>query len=190
MSGIVLKWRVAMRASSLAVIFLTSLTGDFRPAFASSSVQLDPQKMHGSWSPSFAVEAIRIGRPTNRLEELKRFYGEGLGLKQIGGFNNHQGFTGVLYGLPGAAYHLEFTQEAKGSPGEAPSHDNNLVLYLQDKSQVDAMAAHLEGMGYHRNRAVNPYWEAYGATTIVDPDGWNVVLMPAIPPFMQQCCSR
>jgi hypothetical protein len=156
---------------------------------ADAQVNLDKQKLALEWDKSIPVMAVRVGRPTNKLAEIKRFYGEGLGLPLIGGFDDHQGFSGALYGMPGAAYHLEFTQEAAGSPGTAPSKDNNLVLYIQDKEKIASLTLRLEKMGYKKVKPINPYWENYGASVIPDPDGWNVILMPAIPAFMIKCCS-
>ena len=50
---------------------------------------------------------MRVARPTDRLDEVVRFYRDGLGLTKIGSFAGHAGYTGVMLGLPGAAYHLE-----------------------------------------------------------------------------------
>jgi len=43
----------------------------------------------------------------------------------------------VLLGLPGARYHLEFTQHDHGSPGPAPGRDNLLVLCFDDLTQME-----------------------------------------------------
>jgi hypothetical protein len=37
---------------------------------------------------------LRIARHTERLEELVRFYRDGLGLAEIGGFRDHDGYHG------------------------------------------------------------------------------------------------
>lgn len=58
----------------------------------------------------FHAAQIRIARPTGQLDEIIRFYEEGLGLKRIGEFSKHNGYDRVMYGLPRADYHLEFTQ--------------------------------------------------------------------------------
>jgi catechol 2,3-dioxygenase-like lactoylglutathione lyase family enzyme len=121
---------------------------------------------------------IRIARPTDRLEEVVAFYRDGLGLEEIGGFSDHDGYTGVMLGLPGRELHLEFTTHAAGSPGAAPSRDNLLVLYLGDAERRDAAAAQLRDLGVAPVESENPYWEAVGAVTFADPDGWRVVLVP------------
>jgi ribosomal protein S18 acetylase RimI-like enzyme len=121
---------------------------------------------------------VRIARPTDQLDEVVRFYRQGLGLPEIGRFDGHAGYRGVLLGLPGTQYHLEFTQHDHGSPGQAPSRDNLLVLYLDDQAQAERAAARLAALGYPRVEAENPYWTDNGAITVEDPDHWRVVLMP------------
>jgi catechol 2,3-dioxygenase-like lactoylglutathione lyase family enzyme len=121
---------------------------------------------------------IRIARPTDRLDEVVAFYKDGLGLEEIGGFADHDGYTGVMLGLPGRDLHLEFTTHADGSPGAAPSRDNLLVFYLGDAEGRDAVAAQLEALGGTPVAAENPFWDSVGALTFEDPDGWRVVLVP------------
>jgi len=125
-----------------------------------------------------AAAQIRIARPTDRLDEVVAFYREGLGLEQIGGFADHDGYTGVMLGLPDRRLHLEFTAHAEGSPGAAPSADNLLVLYVGDAERRDAIAAQLRRVGSEPVKAENPFWEAVGGLTFEDPDAWRVVLVP------------
>lgn len=131
------------------------------------------------WAEGFAVHQVRIARPTDRLEEVVRFYRDGLGLPELFRFSGHAGYDGVMLGLPGKAYHLEFTQHADGSPCPAPTRDNLLVFYLPDAGAVATTAESLSKMGYPRVTAENPYWEDNQAITIEDPDGWRIVLVPA-----------
>jgi ribosomal protein S18 acetylase RimI-like enzyme len=130
------------------------------------------------WPPMLPVRHVRIARPTDQLDEVVRFYREGLGLPEIGRFDGHAGYRGVLLGLPGTPYHLEFTRHDHGSPGPAPSRDNLLVLYFDDLSQVERAAARLAALGHPRVEAENPYWTDNGAVTVEDPDCWRIVLMP------------
>ena len=122
------------------------------------------------------VAQIRIARPTDKIDKIKRFYGEGLGLTVVGSFNKHEGYTGVMFGLPDHDYHLEFTQHEDGSPCPAPTKDNLLVFYLPDKNEQEKIAEKLFTMGYKPVPPDNPYWKEKGIT-IEDPDGWRVVLM-------------
>jgi catechol 2,3-dioxygenase-like lactoylglutathione lyase family enzyme len=119
---------------------------------------------------------FRIARPTDKLAEVVRFYCEGLGLKKIGGFENHAGYSGVMIGLPDNKYHLEFTEHEEGNPCPAPTKDNLLVFYIPEKEAIDKIVERLATMGYNEVAPENPYWQAQGVT-IEDPDGWRIVLM-------------
>ncbi|HEY4652519.1 MAG TPA: VOC family protein [Pontibacter sp.] len=132
--------------------------------------------MHGSWN--IPVAQVRIARPTDKLQEVARFYCEGIGLEKLGSFEKHNGYDGIMVGLPGYTYHLEFTQHEAGSPCPAPTKDNLLVLYLPDEQSIRTIAKRLAGMGYPEVAPENPYWHEKGAVTIADPDGWRLVLMP------------
>lgn len=104
------------------------------------------------WTETLHVAQFRIARPTDQLEQIERFYCEGLGLKKLGGFKGHRGYTGIMIGLPDASYHLEFTEHVDGSPCPAPTGDNLLVficlmsnkfkLYSLDSLIWDTMKFH------------------------------------------------
>jgi catechol 2,3-dioxygenase-like lactoylglutathione lyase family enzyme len=127
------------------------------------------------WPRELPVLRVRWARPTDRLDEVVAFYRDGLGLRELGRFDGHSGYDGVMLGLPGSEYHLEFTSHAAGSPCPAPSADNLLVLYLESEQAAEQAAGRLAGMGYGDVEPENPYW--YGRSiTIADPDGWRVVL--------------
>jgi catechol 2,3-dioxygenase-like lactoylglutathione lyase family enzyme len=131
------------------------------------------------WPDGFGVQQIRVARPTDRLAEVVRFYRDGLGLPELHRFTGHAGYDGVMLGLPGKPYHLEFTHRADGSPCPAPTRDNLLVFYLPDTGAVATTVNRLAAMGYPRVQAENPYWEDNHAITIEDPDGWRIVLVPS-----------
>ena len=128
------------------------------------------------WPALLPVAQIRIARPTERLDEVVDFYHQGLGLPVLASFRGHAGYDGVMIGLPGAAYHLEFTRHEHGSPGQAPSADNLLVLYIPDAQALGALVERLAALGHNPVPPENPYWSERGVT-IEDPDGWRVVLM-------------
>jgi len=132
--------------------------------------------MQDDWAAELPVAQVRVARPTDKLDEVIRFYRDGLGLKEIGSFAGHAGYSGVMLGLPGAAYHLEFTAHDEGSPCPAPTRDNLLVFYITDRAAIDRTVERLAAMGYRAVAPENPYWQAQGVT-IADPDGWRVVLM-------------
>jgi catechol 2,3-dioxygenase-like lactoylglutathione lyase family enzyme len=128
------------------------------------------------WSQDLPVAHVRIARPTDKLNEVVRFYTEGIGLERIGGFRGHQGYDGEILGLPGINYHLEFTHHVNGSPCPAPTRDNLLVFYIPNENAVSEIVERLRAMEYLPVPPENPYWEKDGIT-IEDPDGWRVVLM-------------
>lgn len=132
-------------------------------------------KVKKPWSSGFPVVQMRIARPTNKLNQLIEFYEIGLGLQKVGEFRNHDGYDGVMYGLPDLNYHLEFTSHVAETPCPAPTKDNLLVFYLPDWEVVAKVVSRLKKMGYPEVEAENPYWGESGIT-IEDPDGWRIVL--------------
>jgi catechol 2,3-dioxygenase-like lactoylglutathione lyase family enzyme len=116
---------------------------------------------------------LRIARHTDRLDEVVRFYRDGLGLPEIGCFRDHDGYDGVFLEVPGTDTHLEFTSGGSHGPSE-PSPETLLVLYL---GSDDAVAQTRERVGAEPVEAANPYWDVHGIT-LADPDGFRVVLVP------------
>ena len=135
------------------------------------------------------VPHLRIARPSDNLAAVEAFYREGLGFDRICGFLNHDGFDGVMLGLPDASYHLEFTHAHGHTVGRAPSSDNLLVLYLPNRAQWDAAVMRLRQHGHHPVPSFNPYWDRQGLT-FEDPDGYRVVLQNAAwdPPASRGLC--
>lgn len=132
--------------------------------------------MSAQWPADLSVAQIRVARPTDKFDEVIRFYRDGLGLKTLGTFAGHAGYEGIMFGLPDAGFHLEFTHHAEGSPCPAPTRDNLLVFYIPEEDAIKRLVARLGQMGYSPVPPENPYWEARGIT-IEDPDGWRIVLM-------------
>jgi len=121
---------------------------------------------------------LRVARATDRLDEVVRFYVVGLGLDQLGSFENHEGFDGVMVGIPGASYHLEFTHQRGNVVGNGPTPENLLVFYLPDDSEWTSAVNRMEAAGYQSVPSLNPYWDRHGRT-FEDPDGYRVVLQHA-----------
>jgi catechol 2,3-dioxygenase-like lactoylglutathione lyase family enzyme len=116
---------------------------------------------------------LRVARPTERLPEVVAFYRDGLGLRQIGSFDDHDGYDGVFLEVPGTRAHLEFT--AGGTHGaRSPHPESLLVLYLGDPESVARVMARI---GVEPVAPANPYWAERGVT-LEDPDGFRVVLVP------------
>lgn len=116
---------------------------------------------------------LRVARHTERLDEVVRFYRDGLGLTEIGGFSDHDGYDGVFLEVPGTGAHLELTAGA-GHRAPEPHPESLLVLYLGDEETVRATSVRL---GVDPVAPANPYWGEHGIT-FEDPDGFRVVLVP------------
>ena len=120
------------------------------------------------------LAAVRFARPTDNLDDVLRFYEEGLGLERIDSFEDHAGYSGVMLGLPGEECHLELTEHAEGSPGRAPTRDNLLVLYMTDRAAIRTIDRRMRALGHEPVEPENPFWA--DDLTFEDPDGWRVVL--------------
>jgi catechol 2,3-dioxygenase-like lactoylglutathione lyase family enzyme len=121
--------------------------------------------------------AVRLARPARDLTRSARFYGDLIGLPRLGGFENHDGYNGVFFALPGGA-ELELTA---GPAQPAPSTDEDLlVLYVQTRGEVTAIGARLTAAGITRIPNRNPYWNRSGLT-FLDPDGYRLVIAAATP---------
>lgn len=118
---------------------------------------------------------VRIARPTDQLEDVIRFYTVGIGLKVLGSFEDHAGFDGVMLGIPGDSYHLEFTRKRGHAAGRAPTQDNLLVFYISDPEQWLERTGRMSAAGYQPVPSFNPYWDRLGKT-YEDPDGYRVVI--------------
>lgn len=90
---------------------------------------------------------FRLARPTSRLQEVVRFYTEGLQLKVLSSFEAHAGYSGVMIGLPDVYYHFEFTQDEKATICQAPTKDNLLVLYFPTIEDLNQIRTSLKNLG-------------------------------------------
>jgi hypothetical protein len=115
---------------------------------------------------------VRVARQTGRLDEIVRFYRDGVGLPQIDHFAGHAGYDGVMLQLPSTGAHLEFTATEHSTP-PVPHVEDLLVLYVGDQRTVDQVLARLAVAPIPSE---NPYWDQVGVT-ICDPDGFRVVLV-------------
>jgi catechol 2,3-dioxygenase-like lactoylglutathione lyase family enzyme len=127
-----------------------------------------------------SITQVRVGRPTNQLAEMIRFYCEGMGLELLMNFPEDQaGYAGAVLGVPGSNYHLEFCVHEDGftsSQISPPTDDHLFVLYLPGKAHYDTVVGRLQNLGHQPVRAKNSHWDLDGVT-FKDPDGWRVVLM-------------
>jgi hypothetical protein len=121
---------------------------------------------------------LRIARPVRDLARAETMYVAGLGLQRLGGFTDHQGFDGVMLGLPGAGYHFEFTLCRAHPVTPAPTAEDLAVFYLPEAAQWQARCAAMLAAGFRAVPSFNPYWDSQGRT-FEDADGYRVVLQNA-----------
>jgi catechol 2,3-dioxygenase-like lactoylglutathione lyase family enzyme len=123
---------------------------------------------------------VRISRPTNHLQEVRKFYVDGLGMEQLLQFENDPwGYGGVVLAMQGFNVHLEFTTHREKFPEyqtHSPGSDHLLVFFMPDDKIYNELISRMKKHGYTSVRASNPHWDQDGIT-FEDPDGWRVVLM-------------
>ncbi|MGC4990514.1 VOC family protein [Nocardia salmonicida] len=132
------------------------------------------------WAEYLSVGAVRFARPTARLDDVIAFYRDDLGLAVLAQWYDHDGYDGVVFGLPGAGVQLEITQHGAPPVIPPPHPENQLVLYLPGEQALRAVVDRLAGRGHQPVAPANPYWARGGAALFADPDGWLVVLMPQV----------
>ena len=158
---------VRQRATTVPVT-ATSL-----PANPRSGLSSFPPVVNRSDESGARATRLRVARHTERLDEIVRFYRDGLGLVEIGRFRAHDGYDGVFLEIPGSGTHLEFTAGG-GHGAPVPHPESLLVFYLGDEQTVRTVVARL---GVEPVTPANPYWAEH-ATAVADPDGFQVVLVP------------
>jgi hypothetical protein len=117
---------------------------------------------------------LRVARPTDNLAKIAEMYKKGLGYQVLAEFKNHDGFDGVVLGIPNESYHIEFTHHHGASVGKAPTDDNLLVFYIEDKTEWEASCALAALAGFIHVISYNPYWDTLGKT-YQDIDGYRIV---------------
>ena len=124
------------------------------------------------------IPKLRVARPTNDLDALRRFYVDALGMSELYAFEGHDGFDGLMVGHPQAPYHMEFTCQVGHVVAGAPSAENLLIFYLPERSVWEAAVAQMQAHSYQPVPAHNAYWDRQGLT-FEDPDGYRIVLQHA-----------
>ena len=87
---------------------------------------------------------LGVARRTNRLDDVVKFYRDGLGLVELHRFENHSGIVSVRLGLPSVPYYLEFTDANEHLVGKAPTTENVLVICLPNESEWTNAVARME----------------------------------------------
>jgi hypothetical protein len=102
-------------------------------------------------------------------------YCQGLGLRVVGSFENHEGFDGVMLGVDGANYHFEFTHCRTHPVVPTPTAEDLIVFYIQTHSEWRSACDNLHAAGFTKVLSLNPYWDLRGHT-YEDQDGYRIVL--------------
>jgi len=118
---------------------------------------------------------LRVAHPTRDLDAAAAFY-QLLGLPVLASFQDHDGYSGVVLGMPDSSRQLELVFREGETP--SPTAEDQLVFYLGSSERVKAVAAGTRAAGFEPSVAPNPYWGATGAVCFIDPDGYWVVLSP------------
>lgn len=121
---------------------------------------------------------LRIARPVSSLARSLAMYRYGLGLQEIGRFDDHDGYDGVMLGHPGLDYHFEFTLSRVHRVTPASTPEDLIVLYLPDLQIWQQACARMLEAGFVERVPLNPYWQRRGRT-FEDPDGYRIVLEQA-----------
>ncbi|KAI9326331.1 glyoxalase/bleomycin resistance protein/dioxygenase, partial [Obelidium mucronatum] len=122
-------------------------------------------------------------RPTSTAASLAAclaFYGPtGLGLPLIGQFSD-DAFDGVILGMPDHGHQLEFTFDKRhaGMDCRAPTKDNLLVFYFENKEAIQPIVARLLGTGLGKiiDEPENEWWKQNEGVTVEGPEGWRITL--------------
>jgi catechol 2,3-dioxygenase-like lactoylglutathione lyase family enzyme len=130
------------------------------------------------WPPHLPASTVRFARPTARLEACAAFYRDALGLEVLAEFHDHDGYEGVVIGLPDRSVQLELTRRAGAPAPPEPTAEHQLVFYLGDAAALSRAESRLRAHGILPVPPENPYWTQRGATAFTDPDGWVVILAP------------
>jgi hypothetical protein len=118
---------------------------------------------------------LRIARPVTDVERAANMYCQGLGLRILASFRNHDGFDGIMVGVPAAGYHLEFTRNRRHPVTPSPTGEDLLVLYYRSESEWQLACGGMNAAGFAAVSSFNPYWNLRGRS-YQDPDGYRVVL--------------
>lgn len=117
---------------------------------------------------------LRVARHTDDLEKIRTFYIDVLGFELLGGFKDHDNYSGIFIGKTSSGWHLEFTQsdeKAKHSFDE----DDILVLYPETKLEYNTLINSILNNDISFIDSKNIYWKENGKM-ILDPDGYRLVI--------------
>src|SRR5690242_21740448 len=103
--------------------------------------------------------AVRVARPARDLTRSTWFYRDLIGLLRLGGFENHDGYDGVFFALPGGG-ELELTA-GPVAPNRG-TDEEPFGLYVSTPEGVRAIGARPNSAGAPNLPAPYPYLERFG----------------------------
>jgi catechol 2,3-dioxygenase-like lactoylglutathione lyase family enzyme len=123
---------------------------------------------------------LRIARPVADLGRSAAMYRAALDLRELGRFEDHEGFDGVMLAPADgeAGYHVEFTCCRNHPVLPAPTPEDLWVLYVEPAEAWERRCQALLDAGFREVQSFNPYWARQGRS-FEDPDGYRVVIQRA-----------
>lgn len=121
---------------------------------------------------------LRVARPVTDLTKSVAQYRDGLGLEILGQFADHDGFDGVMLGMPEAEYHIELTWCRSHPVIPTPTQEDLLVFYVPQPQEWQERCSAMHRAGFLQVEPYNPYWKR-SANTYSDRDGYLVVIAQA-----------
>lgn len=123
---------------------------------------------------------LRIARPVADLGRSVAMYRAALDLREIGRFDDHEGFDGVMLAPADgqAGYHVEFTSCRHHPVQPAPTPEDLWVFYVEQAEAWQQRCQALLDAGFREVQSFNPYWARQGRS-FEDPDGYRIVIQRA-----------
>jgi catechol 2,3-dioxygenase-like lactoylglutathione lyase family enzyme len=121
---------------------------------------------------------FRLARPVTDIDRTTAMYRSALGLTQLGHFNDHEGFDGIMLGMPDGEFHFEFTYCRSHPVKPTPTPEDLLVFYIPNRREWESRCASVIAAGFIEVKSLNPYW-AQNGRTFQDHDGYRLVIQCA-----------
>lgn len=118
---------------------------------------------------------LRIARPVSNLARTIEMYRNGLDLKIVGRFDDHEGFDGAMLGQDEMQYHFEFTYSRAHPVAPSPTKEDLVIFYIEDINAWKITCEKMISAGFKPVSSLNPYWDI-GGRAFEDLDGYRVVL--------------
>jgi GNAT superfamily N-acetyltransferase len=136
-----------------------------------------------SWPRRLPVTTVRIARRTTAPDRARAFYAGVVGLPVLAEFDDHDGYSGVVLGLPDGSVELELVDHV-GTPAAPVDAEDALVLHVAEDG-LEPLRKRLADEGLELLVPANPYWVALGAFAVLDPDGRQVLFVPQRAPGVE-----